>query len=134
MCVFTFYKIWLLCCSTLPYPSTYDIILFFLYIQSIYKIIINNNQTTKKNIHKYGLSYSDQLKKVSSKPKCLQSKQNNKAKENGGKVTKVTPIKLKQSPSIKVKVDPFTKLGKKKSLKFKRLKKIKIQTMLIHRC
>ena len=46
-----------------------------------------------------------------------------KAKENGRKVPKVTPIKLKQSPSTKVKVETFTKLGKKKNLKFKRLKK-----------
>ena len=38
-----------------------------------------------------------------------------KAKENGRKVPKVTPIKLKQSPSIKVKVETFTKLGKKKT-------------------
>ena len=55
-----------------------------------------------------------------------------KAKENGRKVPKVTLIKLKQPPSTKVKVEPFTKLGKKKNLKFKRLKKIKLRTMLIH--
>ena len=56
-----------------------------------------------------------------------------KAKENGRKVPKVTPIKLKQSPSTKVKVKTFTKLGKKKNLKFKILKKIKLQTMFILR-
>ena len=55
-----------------------------------------------------------------------------KEKEKGRKVTKNSPIKLKQPTSIKVKVDPFTKLGKKKSLKFKILKKIKLQTMPIH--
>ena len=54
-----------------------------------------------------------------------------KAKENGRKVPKITPIKLKQSPSTKVKVETFIKLGKKKNLKFKRLKKIKLRTMLI---
>ena len=41
-------------------------------------------------------------------------KPKHKAKENGGRVAKVTPIKLKLSPSIKVKVEPTNKLGKKK--------------------
>ena len=50
-------------------------------------------------------------------------KTKHKAIENGRKVPKVTPIKRKQSRSTKVKVETFTKLGKKKNLKFKRLKK-----------
>ena len=47
----------------------------------------------------------------------------NPIKKNWRIVPKVTPIKLKQSPSTKVKGETFTKLGKKKNLKFKRLKK-----------
>ena len=77
--------------------------------------------------------YHTQINKKSiQQTKVSAIKMKHKAKENGGKVTKNTPIKLKQSPSIKVKIEPFTKLGKKKNLKFKRLKKIKLQTMLIH--
>ena len=42
-------------------------------------------------------------------------KTKHKAKENGGKVTKVTPIKLKQSPSIKVEVDPLPSWERRKT-------------------